>query len=283
MENINNIPENIENHLKGLFSSIDNTLELTIDDLKKMWIEKENLFEKQTKFLGMIPTDEFGADDDRGAILLTFSGSLISIYSASTNFRKIEYASIKMRSDVPDIVVTEKTSLEEGITINNSASFTEGDIKKTSSIYKIFSFENDVASQEQDKRIREATIFLTNGFVKINRTLSLTPEESPDQFDLRSIVRYMAGKNNLSQKQVKEVLEDYISILKSGLILSGRVSLGSIGNLYIKLKEAQGARIMKVPSTGEEITVNAKPEKYVPKISFSKKLKQEISEIGVLN
>ncbi len=283
MENINSIPENIENHLKGLLSITDDT-ELKLDDLKNVWIEKEDLFERQTKSLGMVPLDQFAPDDTRGAILLTYSGSLISIYSAEDNFRKIEYASIKMRRDVPDIVIMEKTSFNEPVEINSPVSFSEGDIKKTSSVYKILSFEKDVPRQDQDKRILEAVIFLTNGFVKINRTLrTAADEQSPDQFDTRSIVKYIAGTNNLTQKQVKEILEDYISILKSGLILSGRVSLGNIGNLYTKVQKAQGARILKVPSNGEEIMVNAKPEMYVPKISFSKKLKQEISELEVLN
>ncbi len=283
MENINSIPENIENHLKGLLSMTDDT-ELTLDDLKNVWIEKENLFERQTRSLGMVPLDQFAPDDPRGAILLTYSGSLISIYSAEDNFRKIEYASIKMRRDVPDVVIMEKTSLNEPVKINSPVSFSQGDIKKTSAVYKILSFEKDVPRQDQDKRISEAVIFLTNGFVKINRTLpTAADEQSPDQFDTRSIVKYIADTNNLTQKQVKEILEDYISILKSGLILSGRVSLGNIGNLYTKVQKPQSARVMKVPSTGEEIMVNAKPEMYVPKISFSKKLKQEISEIEVLN
>lgn len=280
MENKMIIPQNVETHLEGLLSVMENT-EVTLDDLKSAWIEKELLFEKQTKSLGMREVDEFTADNPGGAILLTFSGSLISLYSTRNRRRRVEYASIKMRSDVPDVVTSEDAEFEERITLNNPAAFTGGEVKKTSSVYKILTFEDEVPSSEQDKRIREATIFLTNGFVRINRTLSVLPENSPDQFDMRSIARYIAGKNNLSQKLVKDLLEDYLSVLKSGLILSGRVSLGSIGNLYLKLQDARGARVMKLPGSGEEVTVKAKPQMYVPKISFSNRLKEEVSGIEI--
>ncbi len=280
MENKMTIPKNVESHLEGLLSVMENT-EVTLDDLKSAWIEKELLFEKQTKSLGMREVDEFIADNPGGAILLTFSGSLISLYSARDRRRRVEYASIKMRSDVPDVVTAEHAELEESITLNNPAAFTGGELKKTSSVYKILTFDGEVPFPEQDKRIREATIFLTNGFVRINRTLSVLSENSPDQFDMRSMVRYIAGKNNLSQKQVKELLEDYLSVLKSGLILSGRVSLGSIGNLYLKLQDARGARVMKLPGGDEEVTVKAKPQMYVPKISFSNRLKEEVSGIEI--
>ncbi len=280
MENKMTIPKNVESHLDGLLSVMENT-DVTLDDLESVWIEKELLFEKQTKSLGMREVEEFKADDPGGAIVLTFSGYLISLYSTRDKRRRVEYASIKMRSDVPDIVTSECAELKERITLNNPAAFTGGEVKKTSSVYKILTFEDDVPSSEQDKRIREATIFLTNGFVRINRTLSVLPENSPDQFDMRSMVRYIAGKDNLSQKQVKDLLEDYLSVLKTGLILSGRVSLGSIGNLYLKLQNARGARVMKVPGKEEEITVGAKPQMFVPKISFSSRLKEDVSGIEI--
>lgn len=279
MATISNIPENIETHLKALHSSLENK-EVTLDDLKNMWSEKEKLFEKQTRSLGMVEVKKLIKDEYRGFLLLTFSGSLISAYCTKDKFRRIEYASIKLRNDVPDVLTTEKTSLENDIMINNSAVFTEGSIQKTSAIYKVLTFKDDIPKQEMDNRIREATIFLTNGFIKINRNYSFVEGESPDQFDMRSIVKYVATKHNLSQKEVKDVLEDYISILETGLMLSGKASLGNIGHLHTKIKDAQSARVMKVPN-GEEIMVSAKPEMYVPKITFSKKLKQKISELEV--
>ena len=147
MEQIQNMPQQVESHLEGLLSMTDNT-ECGTGDLKNMWMEKERLFQKQRKSLSMIELDEFTRDDSRGAILLTYSGSLISIYSVKDTMRRIEYASIKIRNDVPDIVVMEKSSLEQNISINHPASFTEGDIKKSSSVYKIISFESGTAGYD---------------------------------------------------------------------------------------------------------------------------------------
>ena len=68
MEDMNNVPGIIEHHLKELLPVIGNE-GLVLDELKKIWIEKENLFEKQTRSLGMVHIEEFPADDAGAAIL----------------------------------------------------------------------------------------------------------------------------------------------------------------------------------------------------------------------
>ncbi|MEJ2664566.1 MAG: HU family DNA-binding protein [Spirochaetia bacterium] len=239
------------------------------------------MFEEQTASLDMIETDVFGKDDTRGALLLTYSGSLISMGPLKNGGRHIEYSSIKLRRDVPDIVIQENTGLAGDIAVDKTVAFTEGKIKSTSNLLKIVVCKEDVSLEEQEKRIREATIFLTNGFVILNRSLSIESGAVPDHFTLAAMVKYLASRNDITQVLAKQILEDFLFLVECGVLLGQRVSLGRLGNMLLKKRAAQKARVGINPATGEEITIKAKPEMYVPKISFSKVLKEKAAQVKV--
>jgi nucleoid DNA-binding protein len=121
---------------------------------------------------------------------------------------------------------------------------------------------------EQEQRLREATIFLTNGFSKMNRSITV-PEEAPEHFTLRSMVQYVARRHNVSQSTVREIIDDYFSVAEAGLLMGERVPLGRMGRVYLDRRAPQKARVGRNPATGEEMTIPAKPARWAPKISFS--------------
>ena len=282
MEDImNKLPDQIKSHLKNLVEASglpDN--EESLKKIAENWINKEEMFEGQIHNLNMLDLDSFGKDDKRPALILTYSGSLVSL-GPDKNGRWLEYASIKMRNDVPDILNAQDIELAEDIKVNSGVQFKEGPIKKTSSIFKVAVCKEDVPMSEQEKRIREATIFLTNGFVKLNRHLTMSAESSPEQFNLRSMINYIAAKNNITQAAARKIIEDLFYLIETGMLLGERVSIAQIGSLSLKLRAAQKARVIKNPATGEEMTVEAKPATYVPKVSFSKSIKQKASNVPV--
>lgn len=281
-QNIQSLPEHIISHLKGLVTSSGlPDSEESFEKIAKNWIEKKNMFESQIKALDMIEVESLTKDDVKGSILITYSGSLISISPLFEDSRWVEYASIKFRSDVPEMVKIHTTNLQTDINIDQSVEFTDGPIKSTSPIFKIAVCKDNVKIEEQENRIREATIFLTNGFIKINRSLNLDEKSKPVQFNFKSIVLYLANKYSLTQKQTKEILEDYIMILECGVLLKEKIAFGKIGKLYLRKRAAQKAKVRKSPKTGEEITIKAKPEAYVPKISFSKAMKEKSSNVPI--
>ena len=47
--------------------------------MARVWFEKKAMFEGQIKALDMRELERFSADDPRGALLLTWSGSLLSM------------------------------------------------------------------------------------------------------------------------------------------------------------------------------------------------------------
>lgn len=282
MEKYNDLPEKIQQHLKTLISSSDlPDTDETLEKLFTVWIGKRKIFEEQIKLLKMKEVNTFDKDDAKGALILTYSGSILSIGPVKEDKRSIEYASIKLRSDVPDIVKSDEVTLPKMINVDEIAELEGSSLKQTSSIYTIAVCEDDVNPEEQENRIREATIFLTNGFVKINKILTVQEGESPEHFTSRSIISYIATKNELSASKVKQLIDDYLFVIETGMLLGEKVSLGKLGRAYLKKRAAQKARVGVNPATGEKITISAKPEMLVPRVSFSSYLKEKAKTISL--
>jgi len=270
------LPETIKTHVREVTrtSGLPYTEE-SFEKIAKSWLEKKKMFEEQTKSLHMVEVETLDRDDKRGALMLTFSGSLVSVGTLVENRRWAEYASIGLRKDVPDIAKKRATELLKGIRINESMEFIGGPIKRSSPLLKIAVCKEDVSAQEQEKRIREATIFLTNGFVEINRTIISLFKNLPYSFTMKSITSYIAEKNSITKKSAKKIIEDFITVIEAGVLTGERVPVGKLGKIFLKTRSARKARIGRNPQTGVELTIKAQPETLAPKISFSKSFKEK--------
>jgi len=279
-DEIRELSDTVRAHLKKITrsSGLPDTEE-SFRQMAAVWLEKKRLFEGQIRALDMEEVESFAKDDPRGALLLSYSGSLLSLGTLGGAGRRVEYASISLRADVPDLVISEGSELAASLRVDGEATFSSGKVKSTSSLLKIAVCPADVSAEEQDKRIREATIFLTNGFVKINRTVASAGEDLPDQFTSQAIVAYLARKNGLTQRQARQITTDYLTMIESGMLLGERVPLGKIGRLFLKKRGPRKARVVVNPATGKEITVAARPEEAVPRISFSRSLKERARRV----
>ena len=267
------IPTDVERHLQTLV-----TEDITFDMIKDLWIRKDKLFSDQIALLAMDEVDHLDKDEERGILLLTYSGSLISLGCGKE--RSMEYASIKLRGDVPDIIKADYVSLTSQLDKGSVATFSGGQVQNTSSLYKIVVCREGVSVDEQEKRVREATIFITNSFVHLNRDLTLAGNEgNMDQFNKKEMIRYIAGKNGVSQKQAKEIIDDFTVMAETGLLLGKTVSLGSLGKLSLKWKAERKARLGRNPATGEEITIGAKEAHYAPAFKFSSRIKEKCETV----
>ena len=241
----------------------------------KIWQTKYELFVSQIHTVGMELVQELGTTDTRGAILLTYSGSLISLGPQQNGSRWLEYASIKFRSDVPDYIRGQSITVNGPITCDAVAEFSGSPLKKSSSVYRIAVCPEGTSESDQEQRIREATIYLTNGFIKINRTQMGQTSADVDQFTVKSIVSFLAKKHGLTQNAARAVLDDYLSVVEAGVLLGERVTVGKLGSMTLKLQATKKARVMKNIQTGEDILVPAKPATLVPKFVVSRALKEK--------
>jgi nucleoid DNA-binding protein len=77
-------------------------------------------------------------------------------------------------------------------------------------------------------------------------------------------------------------MDDYATLIETGMILGERVPLGKLGKLALRLRPARKPRVGRNPATGEEITIKAKPAMYVPAFSPSSSLKEKAAGVRVL-
>jgi nucleoid DNA-binding protein len=270
----------VRGHIQAITRS--SGLAETDDSFARMaaaWLDKKKLFQQQARALDMREVPSFAAAEPGGALGLTYSGSLVSLEPIVEGARRVEYASIPLRVDVPPLAFAEKTGLARDLRVDEEAAFTAGPVKSTSDLLLIAVCAPGLPLREQSRRIREAMIFLTNGFVRINRTIVVPQGDAPEQFTFRSIVAYLAGRSGLPQARVHALLSDYHSVLEAGVVLGERVPIGTIGRLSAAKRPARKARAGINPGTGEPLTIPAQPETMTPRMRFGKALKARLRDL----
>ena len=113
----------------------------------------------------------FETDDERGALALTYSGSLLSISPLTDGARKIDYTSIGLRKDVPESVTDENCTLKRDMEVEKSIEIEGSSIKRTSQIYKIVAAPLSLNPDEQEELIDEAKTMIIDTFVDMNQDL----------------------------------------------------------------------------------------------------------------
>jgi len=98
--------------------------------------------------------------------------------------------------------------------------------------------------------------------------------KAPEKLTSASLVGYLAEKNGLVRKDVKQVLEDLFELIEMGVMRGERVAIGKVGKMFIRVRPARAARQGRNPLTGETIMIAAKPATRVPRFTFSKTFKE---------
>ncbi len=164
--------QKIKDHLRQLVKTAglpDN--EESQQLLEQGWREKLEAFDKEVNERRMEAVDDYPADEQRGALMMTYSGSLLSVGPLGEEGRAVEYRSIGIRSDVPETARSGETELADDAGIDQGVSFTNGPIQKSSPIFKIAVISEDVGEEEQEEMLSEVTQILTDDFVEVNKTL----------------------------------------------------------------------------------------------------------------
>lgn len=171
-ETLSQLPPEIKVHIKAITKAagLAETDE-SFERIAQSWVEKKKIFEEQVAESNMIEVESLGAEDEKGAVALTYSGSLILIGPQVEGFRKAGYNSIGIRKNVPDSLIKENSKLAADITINAPIEFETGPVKSTSSIFKIAVCKEDLDAEEQEDKISEVTVIMTNEFIDVNKAL----------------------------------------------------------------------------------------------------------------
>jgi hypothetical protein len=88
-EYLNQLPENIEEHIREITRSSGLPQgEESVEKMARGWIEKKQVFEDFIQKFQMEEVESFAQDDERGALALTYSGSLVKIGPIIDGVRK---------------------------------------------------------------------------------------------------------------------------------------------------------------------------------------------------
>ncbi|MDT8447370.1 MAG: hypothetical protein RRB13_10810 [bacterium] len=171
-EILSGLPAPIQTHIKSIARSAGlPDSEESYEKLAQGWAEKLRLFEEKTAAEGMVEVEQLGKDDAKGCVALTYSGSLVLIGPLDDGVRKCVYNSIGIRKDVPDSVAKEDSLLASDVAQGQPVEFAEGPVKSTSAIYKIAVAQEALTVVQEQEKISEVTVILTEGFVDVNKAL----------------------------------------------------------------------------------------------------------------
>jgi len=169
---IQTVPDLVAEHLREAASrfGLENS-ETTYLSLEKGWTEKMIVFEQEMSDLGMQDTAEFDPLDERAALFLTYSGSLLSLGPIVDGAREIRYTSIGFRKDVPESLVLDNANIAEPAFLGKPVSFKEGPIKQTSPLYKIVVPPASMEKEDQTCLIEDAVTVISEKFSDMNQDL----------------------------------------------------------------------------------------------------------------
>ncbi len=171
-ENFAGVAEEVKPHIQNLVKTAG--LPDTEDSLELLaggWLEKQNTFFEETKRQNMEEADSLAFDDPRGALILTYSGSLLTVGPEQDEVRSVEYVSIGLRHDVPETASAEAATIVGDIRKGAAAEFKDGPISKSSPVYAIAVFSDAMEADEEENRLGEVTLMLTKEFLDINKTV----------------------------------------------------------------------------------------------------------------
>jgi hypothetical protein len=170
--NFDSLDEFIQDHVRQMVkpSGLPDG-EDSLEALATAWLEKKKAFEDAVGKNDMDEAQFFAADDKHGAIVMTYSGSILNIGPLVEGSRRCEYAPIGLRKDVPESAVEEAGVLEGDFETDSVALFKKGPVRKTSPILKIARFNKSLAPDVEETKLSDVTLALTSDFVKVNKTV----------------------------------------------------------------------------------------------------------------
>lgn len=171
---LDQIPADIQDHVRNIAKTSglpegDESVEL----IAQGWLEKKAVFEEKLAELKMEEVDTFSKDAKGGALVLTYSGSLVTVGPLVGGVRLVEYTSIGLRQDVPESASNDRSHLADDLCLDEPASFSPGPIKKSSALFKIAVTTEKLSPEKETEKLLEATQILTEEFVEVNKTLIL--------------------------------------------------------------------------------------------------------------
>jgi hypothetical protein len=173
-EYIDQVPVEIQDHIRQITrtSGLPDT-EDAVDMIAQGWLEKKHRFEKILARMELEEIETLPKSDQRGCLVMTYSGSLLNIGPLRDKGRMAQYASIGLRKDVPETAVNIGSELAADVVVGTPVSFVKGPISSSSPAFKVAVTGEELNLDEQENLITKATRALTKEFIEVNREIEV--------------------------------------------------------------------------------------------------------------
>jgi hypothetical protein len=167
-EHLDRVPDKLKGHLREIARGSGLAQEeRTYEALAEAWLEKKASFEEHMRHFAMEETDRVAAADERGMLVMTYSGSLLKVGPLVEGRRRVEYASIGLRTDVPETAAADSQLAADAV-VDTVVSLRGGPIRSSSLVYKIAVFTNPLGVVDQEERLSLVTRILIREFAAAN-------------------------------------------------------------------------------------------------------------------
>ncbi|HUW71455.1 MAG TPA: hypothetical protein VMX33_14610 [bacterium] len=172
MDTFNSLSPEIQQHLKQIAktSGLPQTDE-SHEQLAVAWKDKETIFEKTLADNKLLDMAFYGRAEPRGALVLTWSGSIINIGPLVDGNRRCEYTSIGLRADVPPAATDEASELSADLEVDEPVQFLRGPIKTSSPVYKIAIASEALEPEAEEAMLTQVSQDLAEDFATVNKTV----------------------------------------------------------------------------------------------------------------
>ncbi len=172
MSAFDSLTREIQDHLKQITKT--SGLPMTEESWERMaaaWLEKKDLFERALKDNKLVEVSFFGRAEERGALALTWSGSIINIGPLVDGARRCEYTSIGIRADVPPAATEDASELSADLEADEPVRFQKGPIKTSSPVFKIAVTCDELEPEEEEALLTQVSQDLAEDFAEVNKTV----------------------------------------------------------------------------------------------------------------
>ena len=172
METFNSLSEIIQNQVKLIAKTSGMPIsDETYESLASAWVEKKDRFEDVIAENSLEEVTYYSLDEPKGALVLTYSGSLLNIGPLVDGKRRVEYSSIGLRTDVPKSAVDENSVLSSDVEIDTAVVFSKGPIQQSSPVFKIVLSQENLDAKDDAELLTRVTQALTEEFIEVNKTI----------------------------------------------------------------------------------------------------------------
>lgn len=171
MDTFNSLSPEIQQHSKQIAktSGLPQNEE-SHEQLAVAWKDKEAIFEKTLVDNKLLDMAFHGRSEPRGALVLTWSGSIINIGPLVDGNRRCEYTSIGLRADVPPAATDEASELSADLEVDEPVQFLRGPIKTSSPVYKIAIASETLEPEVEEAMLTQVSQNLAEDFATVNKT-----------------------------------------------------------------------------------------------------------------